>query len=224
MNSSRQKGLLSCFAPKVAHVGVVACVLGAAVSLHATNYDESVQGDLSTSPGVPTHISLTLGDNEIHGSTGRQVTGGPVDRDFFEFTIPAGQQLTSITPLRGTTFAGAGSLSFIGLVSGSNFGATVPTTAGGLLGYHHYGPSEIGTDILDDIGTGAGSIGFSAPLGPGNYAIWIQETAVASVNYGFNLHKTQVSVPESGPGLFAGAGALALTLAAARRLRGSSAK
>lgn len=199
-------------------------VLGAAVSLHATHYDESVQGDFSSTPNAPTHISLTLGGNEIWGTTGRSVAGGPVDRDFFEFTIPAGQQLSSITPLAGTTFAGAGSVSFIAVVSGGSFGATAPTTAGALLGYHHYGPAEIGTDILDDIGAGAGSIGFSAPLGPGQYAFWIQETAVSSVHYGFRFNKTQISVPESGPGLFAGAGVLALMIGVARRLRGTSSR
>ncbi len=212
------------FSIKKAFVLPAMVALGGAVSLHATNYDESVQGEFSLTSSSPTHISLTLGGNEIRGTTGRSVAGGPVDRDFFEFTIPAGQQLTSITPLAGTTFAGAGSLSFIAVVSGGSFGATAPTTASGLLGYHHYGPAEIGTDILDDIGAGAGSIGFSAPLGPGQYAFWIQETAVASVSYGFNFNKTQISVPENGPGLFAGAGVLALTLGVARRMRGASSK
>lgn len=221
MNYSRSIGLLPRPNTSIARGCALASMLGAAASLSAAGYDESAQGDLSTVSSAPTHISLTLGDNVIQGTTGRAVTGGPVDRDFFQFTIPAGQQLTSITPLRGTTFAGAGSLSFIAVVSGDSFGATAPTTATGLLGYHHYGPSEIGTDILDDIGAGAGSIGFTAPLGPGNYAFWIQETAVASVNYAFSFNKTQVSAPEGGPGLMAGAGVLAATFAMARRVRAS---
>ena len=47
---------------------------------------------------------------------------------------------------------------------------------------------------------------------------------MSSVSYGFNFNKTQISVPESGPGLFAGAGVLALTLGVARRMRGTSSK
>ncbi len=59
--------------------------------------------------------------------------------------------------LRGTTSAGANSLGFVGIIGGATFGATVPAGAAGaatLLGYHHYTPSEIGTDILDEIAWG----------------------------------------------------------------------
>lgn len=224
MSHFRSTGMFSRFNPHIVQFCAVASLLGAAASVQAAGYNEAVQGDLSTVPSSPSHISLTLGGNEIRGTTGRAVAGGAVDRDFFEFTIPAGQQLASITPLRGTTSAGAGSLSFIGVVSGGSFGAAAPTSASGLLGYHHYGPVEIGTDILDDIGAGAGAIGFKAPLGPGQYAFWIQETAVASVSYAFSFNKSQVSAPEGGPGLLAGAGVLAMTFAVARRVRSTSSK
>jgi PEP-CTERM motif len=32
-----------------------------------------------------------------------------------------------------------------------------------------------------------GSSGFTPPLGPGNYAIWIEETSVESLAYGFDF-------------------------------------
>lgn len=188
-------------------------------SLSATAYTESPSFDFSNNPSSPTRITLSLGDNEIHGTTGRSVAGGPVDRDFFTFVVPAGQQLTSISLLGGTTTAGAGGLGFIGITDANNFGSAVPTAATGLLGYLHYSTTQIGTDVLDDIGAGAGSRQFTSPLGPGTYAVWIQETAVANVSYGFSFHKTQISVPDGGPGLAGLAGAMGMMLWVAGRSR-----
>lgn len=198
----------------------LAIALSAPLALRAANisYDESVNGDLSTTSGAPTGVSLLIGDNEVHGTTGRAVAGGAVDRDFFRVAIPVGWQLSGIEVLRGTTSAGAGSLSFLGVVKAANFGATPPTAAGDLLGYHHYSPTEIGTDILDDLGTGLGAQGFTGPLGAGTYTFWVQETAVASVNYAFDLKVSRVStVPDSGPQDWLGFATLGMTLFVGRR-------
>lgn len=182
------------------------------------SYDESVSGDLSTASGSPTGISLLIGDNEVHGITGRAVAGGPVDRDFFRVAIPVGWQLSGIEVLRGTTAAGAGSLSFLGVVKAADFGATPPTAPADLLGYHHYSPTEIGTDILDDLGTGFGAQGFTGPLGAGTYTFWVQETAVASVDYAFDLKVSRVStVPDAGPQGWLGFATLGMTLVVGRR-------
>lgn len=198
----------------------LAVALTAPLALQAANisYDESVSGDLSTVPSSPTGISLLIGDNEVHGTTGRAVAGGPVDRDFFRIAIPTGWQLSGIEVLRGTTSAGAGSLSFLGLVKASDFGATAPTDPAALLGYHHYSPTEIGTDILDDLGAAAGAQGFSGALGAGTYSFWVQETAVSSVDYAFNLKVSRVStVPDAGPQGWLGFATLGMTLFVGRR-------
>lgn len=190
------------------------------LALHAGNiaHDESVNGDLSTDSSSPTDLTFQVGDNEVHGTTGRVVAGGPVDRDFFRISIPAGQQLSAIEMLAGTTFAGPGGLSFLGVVNASDFGLTPPAAAGALLGYHHTAASEIGTDILDDLGAGAGAIGFTGPLGPGTYAFWVQETAVSSVAYGYNFKMTSASpVPDAGPAGWLSFATLGLTLVGGRR-------
>lgn len=207
------------YTPAARALLAVALIHVGTASLLATDYSESTAFDFSNNPSSPTRIRLSLGDNEIHGTTGREVTGGPVDRDFFTFVVPAGQQLTSISLLGGTTTAGAGGLGFIGITDSGSFGTDVPTSPAGLLGYLHYSTTQIGTDVLDDIGTGAGSRQFTAPLGPGTYAVWIQETAVASVSYGFSFHKSQISVPDGGPGAAGLAGAMGLMLWVASRSR-----
>lgn len=189
------------------------------LSAHAAAiaHDEAVSGDLANAPDAPTSVSLVLGSNEIRGLTGRAVAGGPVDRDFFTFTIPAMQTLTAIHVLPGTAGAGGGGLEFIGAVNGSSFGSTVPTSPSSLLGYHLFGAGDVGSDILGAIGAGGGAMGFTGPLGAGTYAFWVQETAVSSVRYGLDFRVA--SVPESGPGTMMGLSALGLTLLGRRWCR-----
>ena len=138
--------------------GMIRCAYGAVV------YDESINGDLSNSGLSPTVVSMALGSNQVWGTVG---TANGVDLDYFTFTIQAGLQLSSITVLPGTQSGGA--LSFIGLQSGSQ--VTVPPdtqTAAGLLGWWHYSPSDINTDILAKMATPAmGSTGFTPPLPSG---------------------------------------------------------
>lgn len=183
-------------------------------------YDEGVSGDLSNSQNAPDPVSFVVGNNLVYGTTGNAAS--VIDRDFFTFVVPAGAQLVAIEVLDGTTSAGGGNRSFIGLISGATFGASIPSGVAGaatLLGYHHYDPSEIGTDILDNIAVGnisAPPIGFTPPLPAGTYSVWIQETAPnSSVAYGFNFKL----VPDSGLGIWAGLGALGMAFLKARRTR-----
>jgi hypothetical protein len=73
--------------------------------------------------------------------------------------------LGSITELPGTQVGGA--LSFIGMEAGPQVTVSPDaTTAAGLLGWAHYGPADINTNILPAMGIPAeGSSGFTAPLG-----------------------------------------------------------
>lgn len=174
---------------------LVAALLGPAAGA-ATVYDEGVSGDLSGSGLSPTLVSLAAGANVVIGRTGRE--NGIVDRDYFSISVPAGLQLSAITPLAGTGVVGGG-LAFIGLESGSQVTTPVTGPATTLLGWHHYALVDVGNNILPLIGTGAGAIGFSGALGAGNYAVWVQETGVGTVPY--LMEFTLTPVPEPGSGL-----------------------
>jgi hypothetical protein len=179
-------------------------LLSSAAARADTLYDESVSGDLSNDGLAPTSLSFSLGSNQVLGTTGRATA---TDRDYFTFTIPAGEVLSMLVELPGTT---SGGVSFIGLEAGPQL--TLPTNppdATGLLGWMHYGPPLIGLDILPLMGTaGQGSTGFVPPLPAGTYSIWIQDFNSGSFTYGFNF---VVSAPEPAlGGLLLGALSLAL--------------
>jgi hypothetical protein len=90
----------------------------------------------------------------------------------------------------------AGNVGFLGVQSGLQ--VTLPpttTTAAGLLGWIHYGPTASDVDILPTMGIPAnGSSGFVPPLGPGNYAFWLQDSSPGTFLYDFNI--VLASVPE----------------------------
>lgn len=184
----------------------------------ATVYDEGVSGDLSNVGATPNPLAFAPGDNRIFGSTGRG-TNDVVDRDYFTFTVLPGFVLSAIEVLPGTTSIGGRSLSFIGMEAGNQM-TVLPTSmsAAGLLGWRHYSPADINTDILDDMAIPvAGSSGFTTPLGSGAYSIWIQETAVGSANYGFNFRLSAVPEPETWAMLILGFGFLGAGMRSQRR-------
>lgn len=173
---------------------VLSCGLLASPCL-AIDYNEAVSGDFSNSGLNPTPLgSLTLGSNQTLGTTGRGSTG--MDRDYFTFNVPSGYELTSLTELSGTI---SGGVSFIGLQAGSQ--VTVPTnanSAAGLLGWTHYSPNDINSDILPRMSVPSfGSSGFTIPLGAGDYSLWIQDFNSGQFPYGFQFG-VQAVVPEPG--------------------------
>jgi hypothetical protein len=203
---SRKSLLAACFTAAAAAALVSSPVEGAVV------YDEAISGDLSNDGLAPTSIAFGVGDNIVQGTTGHDQAGA-IDRDYFTFTIGQNQTLTAIDVLNGTTVLGL--FSFIGLQSGSQ--VTLPTdaaTAAGLLGWTHYDSGDVGTDILDDMSVAVnGSSGFTRPLGPGNYSIWLQEISPgSSVPFGFNFVVGQVPEPSSWAMMLAGFGLIGLTL------------
>jgi hypothetical protein len=203
LNSQRRLAILSLAA------GMFCIARGAII------YNEAVSGDLSNSGLAPTPVAVSLGSNQILGTTGR--TGTVVDRDYFTFTIPFGMELMSIVELAGTTTGGP--VSFIGLQAGNQ--VTLPTdatTATGLLGWWHYSTADINTDILSKMAIPVnGSSGFTPPLPAGTYAVWIQDFAAGTFDYGFDLHVTTTPEPRTaGTTLVALA---ALAFAFRRRLR-----
>jgi hypothetical protein len=157
----------------------------------ATVYNEATTGDLSDSGLSPTAITIGLGSNQIFGTTGR---GTVLDRDYFRINVPMNLELTGITVLPGTQ---SGGVSFIGLEAGSQ--VTLPTNAAdatGLLGWWHYSPSDINTNILPEMAVPSmGSSGFSPPLPAGAYSFWIQDFNAGAFVYGFDLTVAQAPEP-----------------------------
>jgi len=195
-------------------LGAAATPAGAVVA-----YDEAIGGDLSNAGAAPGALVFALGDNDVFGTTGR-AADGTVDRDYFTFTVAPGLTLAGIEVLPGTTTVAAGNgFAFIGLEAGNQV-TVLPTamSAAGLLGWKHFSPADIGTDILDDMSVPAsGSSGFTAPLGPGAYSIWLQETATGTANYGFRFRLGAVPEPATWVMMILGFGLIGWSL----RRRGS---
>jgi hypothetical protein len=178
-------------------------VFSGATAQAAISYDEGLSGDLSGSGLSPTSISLSVGSNQVLGETGRDANGA-VDRDYFTFVVPTGTELISLWVLPGTTSGGARSLSFIALEEGPQVTVPiVPASAAGLLGWSHYGPDDVGEDILDDMGVaGQGAAGFVPPLPEGSYSVWVQELTPGTYPYGFDFEVK--AVPEAKNGVLLG--------------------
>jgi hypothetical protein len=175
----------------------------------AVAWDETLHGDLSGTFSSPTGLALVSGTNSLHATSG---SGG--DLDFFTFTLPGGMTLTSLTLVSYSSIDGT---AFVGMQSGTMFTeAPGGITADELLGYTHFGtaPGNVGTDILDDIGNGAGAMGFTPPLASGSYVFWIQQAGGVATTYQMNFEV----IPEPGTvALLAGATALAAAILRRRR-------
>ena len=98
--------------------------------------------------------------NDIFGTVGTSATGVG-EPNYFVVTVPTGFALSSITVLPGTEVGG--SVSFIGLEAGPQVTVSPDaTSAAGLLGWWHYGPSDINNNILPLMGIpDDGSSGFT---------------------------------------------------------------
>jgi len=187
----------------------------------AVIYNETIAGDLSNSGLAPSLLTVSLGSNQIFGTTGNV---GGTDRDYFTFSVPSGLQLSAITVLPGT--ASGGPVSFIGMQAGPQVTLpTNPATAAGLLGWWHYSPADINTNILPEMAVPANSSsGFTPPLGPGSYSFWVQDFSPGAFAYGFDITLAAAPVPEPGDSttVFAGLAALIFILGRRRRTLGDS--
>ena len=188
--------------------------------LASADYIESVDGDLSGDFQNPTSIALVPdGSTTVSGTIQGAGMGVSVDLDYFTVTVPVGQVLAALNVLPGTVGAGAIG-SFIAIYPGSTAVSPVGAASTDALGYYLYRAADIGTDILDDIGTfnfnGTNpSIGFLPPLPSAGYTFWIQEGFNGTFPYNFELVLS--SVPEPPTILLMGLAGLAIGLSRRRR-------
>jgi len=141
-------------------------VISEASETDAIVYDESTDGELSDDGTNPTVITLAIGENIISSSQ-------TANADYFTFTIPLGYQLAEINLDNYV----ADDAAFIGIQNGASInGMQASDLLGGLI----YGTSNIGSNILPEIGTLSGATGFTEALPAGEYTIWLNQTGATS--------------------------------------------
>ena len=178
----------------------VAAILSAQASAQFS-YDELIDGDITDDRFAPLELSAADGVNVLSGT----VVDG--DIDYFRFTVPAGSELVAINL---TNYDSLDFAAFLGVQTGSTFTVdpNLPDPAP-LLGYVLYGPTLEGTDILDDIGMGGGSMGFTGFLPAGEYVFWNQQTGPDITSFTMEFVIRPIPAPASAALL--GAGGLVVT-------------
>lgn len=164
------------------------CIAGTALlagSLaSAAIYDEAVDGDLSGDRFAPTLIGLDLGMNTVTMDVVLSDQPGG-DRDYFTFTLGAGQSIDSMIVLESTNLVGGfDSAAFVGFGPGSFFDFDPDTIMGdGLDGFLITAPPVVGIEGIGDLTGGLSSIG------PGSYSFWVQQTGpdATRVSLGLNV-------------------------------------
>lgn len=149
------------------------------------SYDEATDGDLSNDAANPTPLVLELGANQV---TGR--VQDPADtRDYLTFTIEPGQALTGIFLIRYEDLdTGAdGNRGFIHIDDGSSSVVPDGETASAFLGGTHLDrglfPSAADNVLTRLAEAPQGGTGFTAPLGPGEYTLNVQQTGPQNTAY-----------------------------------------
>lgn len=164
----------------------VAFLLSAPSLALAVDWDEGLDGDLSSDQFAPTDFGiLAEGAHTVSGATEADTP----DRDFWTFDIAPGTELASIVLNSYSGPAGGGS--FFAIEDGVGFSTL--TDASGYLGTTLVGNiagAQAGDDVLDDLGGALfGGAGFTGALGPGSYTLWFQETGDVT-EYSFTLNVT----------------------------------
>ncbi|MCH2170445.1 PEP-CTERM sorting domain-containing protein [Myxococcota bacterium] len=184
----------------------MAGLLSGGVASAVVIWDEATDGSLSTDRFTPTDMgTLGTGSNDVIGSTVSGIS------KFFSITLGAGTQLSALIV---EDWDSLDDLGFLGVVTGTPFTVDPanPNVAE-LLGYAHYGELDVGQDILQTVGSGPGSQGFSGPLGEGTYSFWVRQGGPDAADWDLNF----VVTPEPGAGLLLGAGLIGFAM---RRRRG----
>lgn len=141
-------------------------------TIQPLNYKESSQGDLSSEHLAPSALTFAQGENIIAGTT----QSG--DRDYFWFTVPANTLLSKVILSK---YVSADAIAFAAIQKGQVI-TEDPSNADAakLLGWLHMGAAHVNKNILTLMGGEASAIGFTPPLGPGDYAFWVQQTGATT--------------------------------------------
>ena len=155
-------------------------------------WDETIDGDLSNDYLNPTQLFIKGVNNHVRFTTDFIPE---VDREYFTFTIDEGYELSAIILDRFDSEP-ISNLAFLAIANGSVF-PTEPSAPDvtTLLGYSLPGITDVGNDILQAMGSGAGTQGFSGPLGAGTYSFWAQETGPFDDVWDLNFVVTQIPAP-----------------------------
>jgi len=143
----------------------------------AVIWNESINGDLSSSETSPTPISFGPGSNQILGG----VSGLPLDRDYITFTIGPGQSLVHLN-LIGLS---PDNLAFTAFNSGTTSFIPSGATNGLFLSGIHISAADVGFDLMpfyDTRNVTTNSL-TSPSLGPGTYCWMIQQTSPIQQSY-----------------------------------------
>ena len=162
----------------------------------AVIYDESISGDLSGNFASPDVLTLSNGANTIIAQMGNNGDTGATngqDADYFSFVVGAGESVTAINVDSFTFTPGDPNLSFMGYVAAAGFGGQ---TAGDIDGQVLFNAAS-GDVFLTLVG---------APLGPGTYSFWVQETSPNIVDYQLTI----TQIPEPATALMVGLGVCGL--------------
>lgn len=166
---------------------LILVALLASANVHAGVIDESTTGDFSDHRFQPTSIVLDPGMTTIRGRSGISSIPDVPDLDYVTFTVPAGYQLERFM-LSAASVGGA--FSFVGLEAGPivSIPADWTNVNNPMLGWTHFGSADVGRDLLPLMAKAPGSVGFTPPLGPGLYALWIMELDTSEAHsYEFQL-------------------------------------
>ena len=150
--------------------GLVVLGLGCSVASGNVIYDEMVDGDLSGDRFNPTSVGLQSGVNGVRMQVvSSDQPGG--DRDYFTFSVGAGQFVDSIVIAESSIASGFDSAGFVGLAFDSVFDFDPDMFTGpGLVGFVITDPGVVGTDQLGTLSAG------QMMLGEGDYTFWVQQT------------------------------------------------
>ena len=154
-------------------------------------------GDFSDLPAAPTDLgTLSEGSTTIVASQQGDSAPGGRERDYFTFTVAAGQELTGIVLDDWQTGGSGTPQAFIGLADGSQVTVDPATFDGAetLKGGYVYNSGDVANaatsqdgNLIDELGDGeeqgytfGDGSGFTAPLTAGTYTIWLNQGGAAS--------------------------------------------
>jgi hypothetical protein len=165
----------------------------------ALTFDEASLGDFSNDRLSPSQAELGQGLNQIVGSFGLSPIPDSHDLDYLTIRIPEGMLLESF---RVHAASVGGAFAFVAMQAGPT--VTIPADWTSidtpLLGWAHFGTASIGMDLLPDMGSSPGSIGFTGPLPTGEYTLWIMELDTSEQHhYAFNLQVSLIPSPAALP-------------------------